>query len=107
HGQKFGQFNRVTFKARSEVAFDTQMAYRRELEESFRYQNTMSNGTTQERAAMTVELRDTQHERQQQLAVDLRRAEELRLEQAKTLELNQQRDLRIQQEQKRNRGLSL
>lgn len=45
HGHKFGQFNRVEFKERSEMAFDTQLNYRRELEESFRYQNTMSNGT--------------------------------------------------------------
>lgn len=65
YDQKFGQFNRVAFKERSEVAFDTQMGYRRELEESFRYQNTMSNGPAQERAAMTLELRDRQHEREQ------------------------------------------
>lgn len=109
HGQKFGQFNRVEFKERSEVAFDTQMVYRRELEESFRYQNTMSNGTTQERVAMTLELRDMQQERQQQLAADLRRAEELRLqvEQAKKIELTQQRETGIQQEQKRSRGLGM
>ena len=109
HGQKFGQFNRVEFKERSEVAFDTQMGYRRELEESFRYQNTMSNGTTQERVAMTLELRDMQQERQQQLAADLRRAEELRLqvEQAKKIELTQQRETSIQQEQKRSRGLGM
>lgn len=107
HGQKFGQFNRVEFKERSEMAFDTQMGYRRELEESFRYQNTMSNGTVQERAAMTLELRDTQQERQQQLAADLQRTEELRLEQAQKVELSQQRELTIQQEQKRSRGLSM
>lgn len=109
HGHKFGQFNRVEFKERSEVAFDTQMGYRRELEESFRYQNTMSNGTVQQRATMTLELRDTQLERQQQLAADLRRAEELRmqLEQAKKIELSQQRELTVQQEQKRSRGFGM
>lgn len=107
HSQKFGGFNRVAFKERGELVFDSQLNYRRELEESFRYQNTMSNGTVQERAAMTLELRDVQHERQQQLAADLRRAEELRLEQAKTKELNQQRDLRTEQEQKQSRSLGL
>ena len=109
HGQKFGQFNRVEFKERSEAAFDHQMGYRRELEESFRYQNTMSNGTTQERVAMTLELRDTERERQQQLAADLRRTEELRqqMEQAKKIELSQQRELTLQQEQKRSRGLGM
>ena len=107
HGHKFGQFNRVEFKERSEAAFDTQLNYRRELEESFRYQNTMSNGTVQERAAITLELRDTQHERQQQLAADLRRAEELRLEQAKKVALSQERELPLQQEQKRSRGLGM
>ncbi len=109
HGQKFGQFNRVEFKARSEAVFDTQLGYRRELEESFRYQNTMSNGTTQERVAMTLELRDTERERQQQLTADLRRAEELRLqmEQATKIELSQQRELTLPQEQKRSRGLGM
>lgn len=109
HGHKFGQFNRVEFKERSEAVFDTQLNYRRELEESFRYQNTMSNGTTQERVAMTLELRDVQQERQQQLAADLRRAEALRLqvEQAKTIELTQQREVSSQQEQKRSRGLGM
>jgi hypothetical protein len=106
HGQKFGQFNRVDFKERSEAAFDTQLGYRRELEETFRYQNTMSNGTAQERAAMTLELRDIERERQQQLAADLRRTEEsrLQLEQAQKVEISQ---LTPQQEQKRNRGLGL
>lgn len=109
HGHKFGQFNRVAFKERSEVVFDRQMGYPRELEESFRYQNTMSNGTTQEQVAMTLALRDVQHERQQQLAAELRRTEELRLqlEQAKKIELSQQRELTMQQEQKRSRGFGM
>lgn len=109
HGHKFGQFNRVEFKERSEQVFDQQTDYRRALEESFRYQNTMSNGTAQERASMMLELRDVQQERQQQLAADLRRAEELRLqvEQAKKIELSQQRELTLQQEQKRSRGLGM
>jgi len=109
HGQKFGQFNRVAFKERSEEVFDRQTGYRRELEDSFRYQNTMSNGTTSQKAAMTLELRDVQQERQQQLAADLGRAEELRLqtERTKQLELTQQRDLSRQREEQRSRGLSL
>jgi hypothetical protein len=109
HGRKFGQFNRVAFKERCERAFDQQFAYRRELEESFRYQNTMSNGTTAERVAMTIEWRDTQRERQQQLALNLQRAEELRLqiEQAQKIELGQQRELSQQREQKRNRGFGM
>lgn len=107
HSQKFGGFNRVAFKERSEAAFDQQLSYERPLEESFRYQNTMSNGTVQERATMTLELRDTQHERQQQLAADLQRAEELRLEQAKQVALSQERELTLQQEQKRSRSLGM
>ncbi len=107
HGQKFGQFNRVAFKERSEQAFDQQMGYRRELEESFRYQNTMSNGTVQEKAAMTLELRDAEQARQRQIEAGLRQAEQLRLqtEQAKKQEQTQQQT--IQHEQKRSRGLSL
>ncbi|GAB4028954.1 DUF5712 family protein [Spirosoma koreense] len=85
HDHKFGQFNRVDFKERSEQAFNLQSVYRRELEVSFRYQNTMSNGTRQGKAAMTLELRDGHQEHQLQVAADRRRAEELRLqaEQAK------------------------
>lgn len=109
HGQKFGQFNRVEFKERSEVAFDTQMGYRRELEESFRYQNTMSNGSTQERVAMTLELRETEQARQRQIEAALRQVEQLRLqvEQAQKQDLAQQQQQTVQQEQKHNRGMSL
>ena len=101
HGQKFGQFNRVAFKERSEAAFDQQLGYRRELEESFRYQNTMSHGTAQERVAMTLELRDTERAHQQQIERSLQQAEQLRLqrEQAHKLELAEQQKLSIQSEQ--------
>ncbi|RAJ89755.1 hypothetical protein LX87_05692 [Larkinella arboricola] len=109
HGRKFGQFNRVAFKERCERAFDQRLNYRRELDESFRYQNTMSNGTAPERAALTLELRDVQQERQQQLAADLRRAEELRMqrEQAQKMELSQQFELTRQLERQHNRSLGL
>lgn len=109
HGHQFGQFNRVAFKERSEQAFDRQTGYRRELEESFRYQNTMSNGTTQERAAITLEVRDREQSRQQQLAADLRQAEQLRLqvEQAKQLALSQTVELMPQHQVTRSRGLGL
>lgn len=80
HGHRFGQFNRVVLNERSEQVVDRQTGYRWELEESFRYQNTMSNGTTQEKATMTPKLRDVQQERQLQLAADRQKAEELRLQ---------------------------
>ena len=103
HGQKFGQFNRVEFKERSEVVFDTQLNYRRELEESFRYQNTMSNGTTQERVAMTLELRDTEQARAIQ-----RQTEQLRQqEQAQKLKETQEKQQTIRQEPNQGRGLGL
>lgn len=111
HGQKFGQFNRVAFKERSEVAFDQQTGYRRELEETFRYQNTMSNGTTQERVAMTLELHDTERDRQQQIEASLRQVEQLRLqreqEQAQKLALAEGQKQTIENERKQTRGLSL
>jgi hypothetical protein len=108
HGQQFGQFNRVTFKERSEAAFDRQTSYRRELEESFRYQNTLSNGTTQERAAMMLELRDTEHNRQQQIEASLRQVEQLRLqrEEAQKLALAEEDKQAIENERKQKRGLS-
>lgn len=108
HGQKFGQFNRVEFKERSERAFDSQLGYRRKLEESFRYQNTMSNGTTQERVSMTLELRETEQTRQVQIEASLRQAEQLRLqvEQARKQELAQQQQRATEQEPKFSRGVS-
>lgn len=110
HGQKFGPFNRGAFKVRSEAVFDTQLNYRRELEEGFRYQNTMSNGTTQEKVAMTLELREIEQACQRQIEAALRKAEQLRLQreqgQAQKLEWAEQQKQAIQQEQ-RSRGLSL
>lgn len=116
HSQQFGGFNRVAFKERSEAAFDRQLSYERPLEESFRYQNTMSNGTTQERVNMTLELRQVEAERlaqREQLAAQLRQVEQLRQQQ----ELTQQQELirqqklvqqqTLQYEQKRSRGLRL
>lgn len=109
HGQKFGQFNRVAFKERSEVTFDQQMGYRRELEETFRYQNTMSNGTIQERVAMTLELHDTERAHQQQIEASLRQVEQLRLqrEEAQKLALAEGQKQTIENERKQTRGLSL
>jgi hypothetical protein len=109
HGQQFGQFNRVALKERSEAAFDQQMSYRRELEETFRYQNTMSNGTTQERVAMTLERHDTERARQQQIEASLRQVEQLRLqrEEAQKLALAEGQKQAIENERKQTRGLSL
>lgn len=110
HSQKFGQFNRVSFKERSETAFDQQMGYRRELAETFRYQNTMSNGTAQERASLTLELRDQEREQQEQrLQESLRQAEQLRQQQerAQRLKVVTEQQQTVQQEQKRGRRLGL
>jgi hypothetical protein len=104
HGQKFGQFNRVEFKERSEAVFDRQLSYGRNLEESFRYQNIMSNGTAQERAAMTLELRDIERERQQQQQEANRRQAE-QLQQTQRQELAPQQN--VQPEQTRSRGMRL
>lgn len=108
HGQKFGQFNRVAFKERSEAVFDQQTGYRRELAESFRYQNTMSNGTTQERVSMLLEGREAERSRQQQKA-NLGQSEHLRLqaEQARKADLAQQQEGDIQLEPKRSRGFGM
>ena len=57
HSKKFGQFNGVNFKQNCEVAFDSQFEYKRELQEGFRYQNTMQNGSISEKADMILALR--------------------------------------------------
>lgn len=108
HGQKFGQFNRVAFKERSEAAFDTQMGYRRSLEESFRYQNIMSNGTTQERATILVMQRDQERQAEQQRAQQIQRQAELlrqQQEQAQKLKEAQEKQQTIRQEPKLRQGL--
>jgi hypothetical protein len=109
HGQKFGQFNRVAFKERSEAAFDTQMGYRRNLEESFHYQNTMSNGTAQERASMLVMQRDQERQAEQQRAQAIQHQLNLvrqQQEQAQKLKEAQEKQQSIRQEPTRNQGLS-
>jgi hypothetical protein len=85
YGHRFGQFNRVEVKERSEQVFDRQTDYRWALEDSFRYQNTMSNGTTQERVDMMLELWETAQIRQHQFEINLRQGKQLQLqtEQAK------------------------
>ncbi len=61
----------------------------------------MSHGTTQERVAMTLELRDTEREHQQRIEASLRQVEQLRLqrEQARKLELAHQHEQTLQHEQ--------
>lgn len=108
HGQKFGQFNRVDFKERSEAIFDQQLDYRREVQESFRYQNTMSNGTALERADLIVSVRDQERERaaeQLRQAEQQRQAEQLRQQQEQAQ--RQQQGQLLQQEPQRWRGTGL
>lgn len=114
HGQKFGQFNRVEFKERSEAVFDQQLGYRREVQESFRYQNTMSHGTVLERVDLIVSVRDQERERaaeQQRQAEQLRQAEQQRqteqLRQQQEQTRRQEQEQLLQQEPQRRRRLSL
>jgi hypothetical protein len=110
HGQKFGQFNRVDFKERSEATFDTQMGYRRSLEESFQYQNTMSNGTAQERAAMLLVQRDQEHQAEQQRVQEIQRQAGLlrqQQEQGQKLKEVQEKQQTIRQEPKKSQDLRL
>ncbi len=101
HGQKFGQFNRVEFKERSEAAFDQQFSYRRELAETFLYQNLMSNGSAQERALVMLEQREWQ---QQQLQESLRQAEQVRQQQEQTLRLAEQQEQTLKHEHRQTQG---
>jgi hypothetical protein len=50
----------------SEAAFDNQLNYRRELKDSFRYQNMMSYGKTQEKLSITLERHQVESDRQAQ-----------------------------------------
>lgn len=104
HGRKFGQFNRVRFKERSEAVFDEQMGYRRELEESFRYQNTMSNGTAQERVAMLLEQRDAERQQERQRQAELQRHQQ---EQTQKQQIAKEHAIQQEPEQSRRRGLSM
>lgn len=108
HGQQFGQFNRVNFKERSEAAFDQQTGYRRELEETFRYQNTMSHGTTQERANLTLELRDQERAAEYQRVQTIQRQadEQRQQEEAQRLKLIEEQERTIRRDQSRGQTIS-
>lgn len=49
HSQKLGQFDRKAFKESGEVLFDKLFGYDRGLKETFRFSNTVKNGSFQER----------------------------------------------------------
>ena len=67
NGQKVQRgFNRDQFKERSEKTFDSQFNYNRNLEDSYRYYNTMKNGSTQDKVDMME--RSAEKMRQDQVA---------------------------------------
>jgi hypothetical protein len=49
HSKKVGQFDRVAFKHISEALFDRMFDYDREVKESFKYANTLKNGTYEQK----------------------------------------------------------
>jgi len=49
HSEKVGQFDRVAFKQATESLFDTMFGYERETKESFKYTNTLKNGSCEEK----------------------------------------------------------
>lgn len=49
HSQKVGQFDRVAFKQATESLFDQMFGYEREVKESFKYANTLKNGSYEEK----------------------------------------------------------
>ena len=65
HSLKVGQFDRVAFKQAAERMFDQTFDYERELNETFRYANTLKNGDYKQRLEMK-ELEKLELERQQQ-----------------------------------------
>ncbi|QXV65976.1 molybdopterin-guanine dinucleotide biosynthesis protein MobB [Mucilaginibacter sp. 21P] len=52
HSLKVGQFDRVAFKQYAESLFDQLFDYPRTLDESFKYANTLKNGSYEERKQM-------------------------------------------------------
>ncbi|RFZ94863.1 molybdopterin-guanine dinucleotide biosynthesis protein MobB [Mucilaginibacter conchicola] len=52
HSLKVGQFDRVAFKQAAESLFDRLFDYTRTLDESFKYANTLKNGSYEERKQM-------------------------------------------------------
>lgn len=82
-------FNRTQFYASCEQSFDKRFSYQRDYKESFKYQNTMKNGSIEERKTQIQEAvrREKDQSKQQQI------------------DKGQRRDQN--QEVKRNKGLSL
>ena len=49
HSQKVGQFDRTAFKQSTEKLFDNAFGYERELKETFKYANTLKNGSYEQK----------------------------------------------------------
>ncbi|MXV50282.1 molybdopterin-guanine dinucleotide biosynthesis protein MobB [Pedobacter sp. HMF7647] len=52
HSEKVGQFDRVAFKHRSETLFDELFAYKRGMDETFRFANILKHGSISQRSEL-------------------------------------------------------
>jgi hypothetical protein len=65
HSQKVGQFDRTAFKQAAEMLFDKAFAYEREVKDTFKYANTLKNGSYEQKREMK-ESQERQVKQQQQ-----------------------------------------
>jgi len=60
HSEKVGQFDRVAFKQATESLFDNMFGYEREIKESFKYANTLKNGSYEEKQDVREQVKSEQ-----------------------------------------------
>lgn len=73
---KSGGFNRNAFREASEKVFDSKFQYKRDITQSFQYQNIMKNGKFEDQVQLLQESK--KQEKTQQLQQDHKRAPEIK-----------------------------
>jgi hypothetical protein len=63
---KSGGFNRNAFREASETVFDHKLEHKRDITESFKYQNTMKNGKFEDQVQLLQESKKQENEKSQQ-----------------------------------------
>jgi len=65
HSLKVGQFDRTTFKQSAEKQFDKTFGYERELNETFKYANTIKNGSYEQKQEINEMVKQENEQKQQ------------------------------------------
>ena len=85
HSLRVGQFDRSAFKQAAERTFDKAFGYDRELKETFRYANTLKNGSCEQKLEMRADEKKEQELKRQQMEYERQQKQKQEKEQRKQL----------------------